>query len=102
MWTRRREWRGEARPVKHPSEMLIRCNEMLSYIDEWLLALDACLQRISADFDVQVLALVLCFDADGDVDVLDSLVPLVGQGGLLSAFSCARLGVCLLALFGWW
>jgi hypothetical protein len=52
MWTRRREWRGEARPVKYPSEMLIRCHEMLSYIDEWLLALDACLQRISADFDV--------------------------------------------------
>jgi hypothetical protein len=72
-----------------------------TYINKWLLPLDADLQRVPAYLDIQVLALVLCFDADGDVEVLDGLVPLVGQRSLLSLFFCACRLVGLFAFF-WW
>jgi hypothetical protein len=71
-----------------------------TYIDEGLLALDADLEGVPADLDVQVLALVLCLDGDGDVEVLDGLVPFVRQRSLLSLLLCAGLGVGLCALFG--
>jgi hypothetical protein len=70
----------------------------VAYINEGLLALDARLESVPADLDVQVLALVLGLDADGDVDVLDGLVPLVRQRGLLGLLLCERLGVGLFAL----
>lgn len=73
-----------------------------TYINEWLLPLDANLQRIPADLDVQILALVLCFNVDGDVEILDSLRPFVRQGSLLGLFLLASLGVGLFALLWWW
>jgi hypothetical protein len=70
-----------------------------TYIYERLLALDASLERIPANLDIQILALVLCLDADCDVEVLDRLRPFVRQGGLLGLFLLACLGVGLFALF---
>lgn len=72
-----------------------------TYIDEWLLALDSRLEGIATDLDVQVLALVLCVDGDGDVEVLDRLIPLVRQLGLLGLLPLAGLGVSLRLLVGW-
>lgn len=71
-----------------------------AYVYEGLLALDGNLQGIAADLDVQVLALVFCVDGNGDVEVLNGLVPLVGKGGLLSLLLCAGLCVSLFALLG--
>ena len=70
------------------------------YVDDGRLALDAHPQGIARDVDVQVLALVFSLNRHGDVEVLDGLVPLVGQGGLLGLLLCLLLGVELLLLLG--
>lgn len=71
-----------------------------SYVDNGRLALDAHPQRIARDLNVQVLALVFPLNGHGDVEVLDGLVPLVGQGGLLGLLLCLLLGVELLLVLG--
>jgi hypothetical protein len=73
-----------------------------TYIDEWLLSSYTSLQSIPAKLDVQVLALVLSINGDADVEVLDSLVPLVWQRSLFGLLLCACLGVGLLLLLGRW
>jgi hypothetical protein len=85
-----------------PLVLLAQCqnvHEPVTYINEGLLALDTDLQGIPAHLDVEVLAFVLCFYGDGDVDILDGLVPLVRQRGLLGLFLRASLVVGLLSLF---
>lgn len=77
-----------------------RCLGGNAYIDEGFLALYARLERVAAYLDVQVFALVLGINGDGDVEVLDSLLPLVRQRSLLFLLFCASLGVGL-ALFLW-
>ena len=77
-----------------------RHGSAVTHLEYGLLALDAGLDGIACNVDVKVLALVLGVDGDGDVEVLDGLVPLVGQRGLLCLLSCAGLGVGPFALLG--
>lgn len=71
-------------------------------VNEGLLALDAGLELVAADVDDQVLSLVLGINGDCNVEVLDGLVPFVGQRRLLGQLLCARLGVGLVLLLGGW
>jgi hypothetical protein len=84
--------------------MLVSCVQIFigegMYINKRLLALDADLEGVPADLDIQVLALVLRVNANSDVQVLDGLVPFVRQRGLLGLLLCAGGGVGLCALFG--
>jgi hypothetical protein len=101
MWSRLREWHTGVRPAQVCLLAMAVVDPAIcqTYIDDRLLALDANFERIPADLDVEVLALVLCINVDGDVEVLDGLVPFVGQGGLLGLFLCACLGVGLFGVF---
>lgn len=85
---------------RHASAGSTRSEGSAAYVDERLLALDGHLERVPGDLDVQVLALVLCIDGDCDVEVLDGLLPLVGQRCLLGVLLSLGLGVELLALLG--
>lgn len=49
-----------------------------AHVDNRVLALDGDPDMRLGEFHVQVAALVLCIYGDGDIDVLDGLLPLVG------------------------
>lgn len=54
-----------------------------THADEGFLTLDAGHQLVLLDLDDQVLGLVVPGHGEGDVELADGLVPLVGQGSLL-------------------
>ena len=55
-----------------------RQKRVWAYIDERFLSLNGDPECVPANLDVQILALVFGINRDGDVHVLDGLLPFVG------------------------
>lgn len=66
-------------------------------IDDGVLALDCNPELALGDLHVEVPALVVSRNGNGEIHILDGLGPLVGQLGLLGSLSGALLGVQLCA-----
>ena len=66
--------------------------------DDWFLALDTSSQLVLLDLNNQVLSLVVAWDLEGDIDILDGLCPLVWESILLCLLLC---GSCGLSGFIW-
>lgn len=64
-----------------------RCGgKMSTYMEKRLLALDTDGNGVPAQLDVEIFGLVLCVNGNGDVEVLDGLLPFVWQLRLLLLF----------------
>ena len=63
---------------------------------DWFLALDTGGQLVLLDLDNQILALVVAWDLERDIEILNGLCPLIGECLLLRLLLC---GSC--CLDGW-
>lgn len=72
-----------------------------TYGDNWLLSLNTSSQLVLLDLDNQVLALIVSWDLEGDIDILDGLCPLVWERILLSFLlrECSSLDGWIWGLF---
>ena len=73
--------------------MYLQGGNLGTYRDNRILSLNACSQLLLLDLDNQVLALVVAWDLERDVDIFDGLYPLVWESLLLCLFLCSGCGL---------